>query len=441
MRMPEPTAHSVLLIRAVDTEPATYISFRWLDDPQHPEVHAIRDVELRRLVAQLDRALPGSDSGDGSLAIASALTGPFTRKLSEYALNEAIGRAVFPAVVRTAIVERSRRGSVTVRITPSRTLARMPLELAVIGDSRRLIEFADISYEPPAAIHAGRARIPEAWTDAVASRPVAYIVDPRLPAGSGLGQVLDWQRPGAVNAAVLSKYIAGLPHTANSGVGRIVGRWELSDDLVAKPSRLLYVGHISSTLDEPGSAAMHLTDDAAEWGYATVMNSAHLPFSALDLLLGTASPELGPADRSPVEPNRTGRSLWPMPPRVALIACEGGADYRSSETFGLVMAIFNAGAEIVTTSRWMLPSDEAFRVYCGLDSAPGPTTELALGVDATHRAADPVRALNDWQRSKFAQWQLDPGPATSPLTWAAMACHACPPRPLHRPHGAGDSDD
>lgn len=433
------SADSVLLIRAVDTAPATYLSYRWLDDPENPEVHVILDKELARVTAQLDRALPGGDGADGG--VAAALAGPFTRTLSEYAISEAVGRTVFPPAVRTAIVERARRGTVAVRITPSRCLARIPIELAVVDGRRRLLELADVSFEPPSAIHAGRARIPEPWTELADRRPVAYIVDPRLPAGSGLGQVLDWQRPGGTNAALLGEHIAAARRTANSGVGRIVGRWELSDDLATSPGRLFYVGHVSSTLDQPGSAALHLTDDAAEWGYASVVNGAHLPLSALDLLLGTASPELGPDDRTPVEPGRVGADLWPMPPRVALIACEGGADYRSSETFGLVTAIFNAGAEVITTSRWTLPSDEAFRVYAGVDIAPGPTTELALAVDATHREADSVGALNMWQRDRFEQWQTEPGPATSPLTWASMAAHVCPPRPVTWPAQTGAGDD
>lgn len=63
----------------------------------------------------------------------------------------------------------------------------------------------------------------------------------------------------------------------------------------------------------------------------------HRPFSALDLLRGTIECRVRD-HRLPLgfeQPER-GRTIWPMPARVAIIACEGGADYRATETFGLV---------------------------------------------------------------------------------------------------------
>ncbi|MGW0039418.1 CHAT domain-containing protein [Gordonia sp. NPDC003376] len=424
---------AVLLIRAVDAG-ATYISFRWLDDPTHPIVHAITKPEMSRLGARLDSALvePATGEGDRSRqAVQQALSGPFTRYLSEYALTEALTRAIMPAAVLDAIRARAERGRITVRVTPSRALSRMPFELFVVDHPRRLVELADIAYEPPAAIHLGRARKPETWTDDVARRPVLYAVDPRLPAGSGLGALLvDPARAGTApsNTGAFLRRIADRPHTHHSGVQKIVGRWELSEDLRGRPSRLFYFGHVSATTDQPGSASLHLYDDNQEWGLAAPLNNAHLPLSALDLLLGTATPELGPDGIDPVESAQAGHELWPMPPRVAVIACEGGVDYRSSETFGLVMAIFGAGAEILTTTRWILPSDTAFGELAGVDAIPGPTTELALAVDDTHTAADPAAALSAWQRTRLRHWQDDPGPATSPLTWSGVVTHVCPHR-------------
>lgn len=422
----------ILLIRAADAG-ATYLSFRWLDDPTHPEVHSITEPAMRRLIARLDAVLPGpADPGDPSSSVRKALSGPFTRLYSEYALSLALTETLIPGQVATALRDRAGRGRVLVRITPSRAIARVPFELLVIDDPRRLIEMADVSYDPPAAIHLRRGRIPEAWTESVSERPVLYVVDPDLPPGSGLAQILPNPRkstpPLQANTQMYLERIGAMPHLGGSGVGKTIGRWELSDALRAGPSRLVYVGHVSSTLDQPGSASLHLSDDGQEWGLAAPQNNAHLPLSALDLLLGTAAPELGPDADVPAETGRPGHDLWPMPPRVVLIACEGGADYRSSETFGLVIAILSAGAEVLTTTRWTLPSDAAFREFADVTGIPGPTTELALAVDDTHQSADPVAALGEWQRAKLDQWRSDPGAATSPLTWAAAGTHVCPPR-------------
>lgn len=432
---------SVLLIRAVDAG-ATYLSFRWLDDPARPDVHAVAEPEMRRLLGRLDSALGGSTAApaDDSAAVRQALSGQLTRYLSEYALSEALTRAIIPDRIRIALRNRAERGRVTVRITPSRSLARVPFELFVIADPVRLIEIADVCYEPPATVHVGRGRLPEPWTDDVAARPVLYVVDPRLPAGSGKRRILPPRGAGGgtqpTNTELFEQRISARAHTTTSGVHKSIGRWELRDDLLERPGRFLYFGHVSSTLDAPGSASLHLDDDGAEWGLAQPMNAAHVPLSALDLLLGTAAPELGPAEGEPFIPGCAGYQLWPMPTRVALIACESGVDYRSTETFGLVMAILSSGAEVVTTTRWTLPSDAAFAEICGMSQSPGPTTELALAVDDTHCAQDPVAALAQWQRTKLEQWRSTPGPATSPLTWAAVGVHVCPVRAVIIPTGS-----
>ncbi|MFT4127076.1 MAG: CHAT domain-containing protein [Gordonia sp. (in: high G+C Gram-positive bacteria)] len=436
------TTDSVLLIRAVDAS-ATYLSFRWLDDPANPEVHTVTGPGLRHTLSRLDAALigPADDTSPSSpslrspadAAVRAALTGPFTRPISEYALAEVLTRTILPETVRRQLLARATRGTVRVRITPSRALARVPFELLLVGDHQRLIEVADISYDPPSAIHLRRGRLPEPWTAQMRARPVVYAVEPLLPGGSGLRSILGRGARATPNRRVFAHHVAAQPHTEYSSVTSTFTRHDLSDDLSTGPGRLFYFGHVSSTLDQPGSAALHFSDDDQEWGLAAPLHHAHRPLSALDLLVGTVAPELGPGDTEPERPGIPGHELWPMPPRVAIIACEGGADYRSSEAFGLVMAILNAGAEVLTTTRWTLPSDEAFRQICDVETVPGPTTELALAVDASHTADDPVAALARWQRRKLAQWRSDPGAATSPLTWAALGCHVCPPRKVQAP--------
>ncbi|GAA4758698.1 CHAT domain-containing protein [Gordonia alkaliphila] len=419
-----PTA-AVLLVRAFDAD-ATYLSFRWIDDPDNPQVHVVEAGQRDALMRHLDAGLIGGSDEQTADQARQAVTGMLTDAISEEAMSRRLGRVLLPARVRRSLVARAADGAVRVQITPSRALARVPWELLVVDDHHRLIELADVVYEPPAAIHVGRSRLPEPWS-AVQGRPVCYLVDPRLPSKTGMGQVL-WQRSGSPAEDLFLERIEQCEVTAGSGIGEDVNRWELQEDLAERPRRLFYFGHVSSTLDQPGSSSLHIGDTVDVWGLAEPMNDAHRPLSALDLLLGTSSPELGPDELHRPAPPRSGAQLWPMPPRVALIACEGGADYRSSETFGLVTVMFSAGAEVVVTTRWALPSDRAFAEFAGVTTVPGPTLELALAVDLTQEEGDPAAALARWQRGKLEEWRAAPGPATSPLTWAAVGAHVCPPR-------------
>ena len=67
------------------------------------------------------------------------------------------------------------------------------------------------------------------------------------------------------------------------------------------------------------------------------------------------------------------------------------------------MAMFNSGAELVTTTRWTLPSDSAFEKYASHTAIPGPHNGTrALAVDETHEAADPVRRR--WHNGSAASW-------------------------------------
>lgn len=61
----------------------------------------------------------------------------------------------------------------------------------------------------------------------------------------------------------------------------------------------------------------------------------HLPLCALDFLLGTQQCSDEKVWRRYGSNRRNyGHEIWPIPCRVALIACEGGVDFRSAETFG-----------------------------------------------------------------------------------------------------------
>ena len=439
MTLPTPPQRPELLIRAVEAGD-TYVSFRWLDDPANPYVHRIRSQEIAPALTELDDALVGSD-GDDNERIRRAFSGALMHPESEAALSNRLARQILPTSVCHAIKERHTPGQpVLIRLTPSTSLARVPWELLPVDGQTRLVEVADLRYEPPASVHVGRAAIPTPWNDEIAGRPTLYVVDPILPAGSGLGQTLTRTASTAhSDYTALVDHVRRQNHTSMSGVQREIGRWALSDELRTAPARFVYFGHVSSTLNEPGSASLHLSDTANRWGRAHSMNGAHRPLCSLDLLLGTEDAQLDDGEVIPASRrDRVGDDLWPMPRRVAMIACEGGADYRSAETFGLVIAMFHAGAQIITTTRWTMPSAQAFVDFAPGAEIPGPTTELAVAVDRTQQADDPVAALAQWQRYKLDCWRADPdpGPATSPLTWAGITCHECPPREVRRSHSA-----
>ncbi|MDX3128322.1 hypothetical protein PV367_00510 [Streptomyces europaeiscabiei] len=139
----------------------------------------------------------------------------------------------------------------------------------------------------------------------------------------------------------------------------------------------------------------------------------HRPLSAKDLLLGTLPLR---ADGVP------GAQLWPAPPRVALIACESGGDLRFAESFGLATAVIHNGAQLVTATRWVLPTSFAFHRPAGLPQSVRPLTEAVVAVDAAHEDHDPVRRLRAWQRQQLDRWRADGRIEHSPLLWAALTC-------------------
>lgn len=436
-----------VLVRAADAGD-TFVAWRWLDDPQTPYAERLDTTALTAALDVLNSGLlyppDGRSRDEWSAAILT--NGPLANRESEAVLARRLAEAVLPARLRSQILARARSGErVRVRVTPSPRLARVPFELLALEGDRRLIEVADIRYDPPSTVHVDRGRTPPpgGWGE-VKHLPVLYVVDPVLPpslnAEGGDAQTLTLARARRVWADRLAdRVVAGralstgtdggqaVPHVhaelARHGSAEDPGLREL---LRTDHSRLFYFGHVSSDPDEPGSAALHLHDtNDNTWGMAEVPGgrAAHRPLNALDLLLGTLlapSSELG-TPRSPAPDRVAGHEIWPMPTRVAVIACEGGADYRSAETFGLVMAMLNAGAELVTTTRWVLPTDSAFhQAHPGGLRRAVPTTTLALRVDEAHEQADPVADLADWQREQLAAWRHTGSIEHTPLLWAAL---------------------
>src|SRR5262249_38955493 len=140
-------------------------------------------------------------------------------------------------------------------------------------------------------------------------------------------------------------------------------RW-LAALLAQTPSRLLYVGHASSAdaqhdhAAQADHAALHLACTAAAPGDADTIGD-HRPLTAPDLM-----------------------SLrLPMPPRVALLACGSGGDYRFDEAAGLVAAMILGGAQLVTATLWSLPTTAAYRQFAATDGdATDPMADIVVAV-------------------------------------------------------------
>ena len=111
----------------------------------------------------------------------------------------------------------------------------------------------------------------------------------------------------------------------------------------------------------------------------------------------------------------------PMPPRVALLACASGGDYRFDEATGLVAAMVLSGAQLVTATLWSLPTTAGYRQFVG--GAADPMADLVIAVDEAHVHDEAGCAVNRWQRKLMRRWRSGDVTA-SPVYWAALATFA-----------------
>lgn len=449
----------VVLLRAADAGP-TYLSWTWLDAPAKPSAvkldpartSAALDLLGRALLAPLPLDASGSNGSSDDVeyeareaaAHRALATGSFTNLAEERLLSARLTEAVLPETLRAEIVDRAGgHGTVHMRITPSPTLARVPWELLFVDAGRRLLDVAVITFDPPSTVHAERTVLPPQWAE-VSHFPALHVLDPSLPVRAvehGLGRTLAGLAKNALIKGISAE--AGVGNSSSHtrlNTSQIISRLDLSHQLHVPRSRFFYFGHVSSAADEPGSASIHLHDTvgaagSASWGMAEPLRPQtkrgtlaaarpddHLPLSALDLLLGTqqCTDERVWALHGSDGP-QAGHEIWPMPSRVALIACEGGVDFRSAETFGLVVAMVDSGASLVTTTRWTLPTDHAFHSVAGVRRSVFPTVELALAVDRAHSRDDPIGLVHQWQREQLTKWESSPAAVEhSPLVWAAL---------------------
>ena len=379
--------------------------------------------EVDRAVGALADALPGA--GDGAEGMRRAFTGALAEHDSERQLARTLAEALWPEGLTAQIRQVSERaGRPLVRIQPSPRVAQVPWELLAVDDADvRLIDLADVVTTAPASL---RPREPSAaaTTKSADTDPVVLILDPRVPgfrADSPLGSVLGPPGSDPELLSLVRRHLdagAAVPSVATPAEAfrrTDLDRDWLSGVLRKGARRLLYVGHVSGAPVEGGQSedgTLHLSCAAETVGLTEPLRT-HRPLSAKDLLLGTLPLR---ADGEP------GARIWPAPARVALIGCESGGDLRFAESFGPATAMLHNGAELVTATRWVLPTSFAFHRLAHLPDSVRPLSEAIVAVDAAHEHEDPVHRLGRWQREQLDCWRADGRIEHSPLLWAALTC-------------------
>ncbi|MGY1977495.1 CHAT domain-containing protein [Nocardia gipuzkoensis] len=409
-----------VLVRMADAGDV-YVSWRWVDDSAPRGAGVLPEDAAVRAVGLLAEGLPRPAETGG---LTHALTtGAFADYEREYAVAQALSRALLPYGLAAQLYELWQGGvRPHIRLQPSPRLAQVPWELIAPDRDVRLIDIADVSLLAPASVVQAPGRIAREWAKS-AALPVVAVLDPRIPgfrADSTLGSVLGRMTAEAPLAQRIAAYAAqdrlrpAVPNPVDAFRRTDVDRAWLGATLRAGASRLVYVGHVTAAAPESGrseDAELHLACTADAVGFAEPSRT-HRPLSAKDLLLGTHT-----IDADPV----AGPQLWPMPSRVALIACESGGDLRFSEALGLTAAMITGGAELVTASRWALPTDFAFQRVAGAPPQAQPLQQAVCAIDGAHEQPDPVTALGEWQRERLAAWRDTGRIEHSPVLWAAFA--------------------
>lgn len=386
----------VLVLRYADVGAAIYASLRVVGAPRSTLAWVVQQDAVAAVGELLTAALP--DPAPAELlptAIERALsTGSFATPAAEQRLAELLGEQLVSPAAWELIASHAGSSGAALFVTPTARLARVPWTVLAMPGGRRLIEMIDVLMAAPPTI-ANSPRTPTRW-QALRGRAPLLVLDPRVPGqrpDSAFGSVLGRPDPEGVltrHFAALISRGAVLPET-DSAVTLFrradADRAWLATQLARRPSRLMYVGHATAAEGDAGQAALHLAE-------------AH-PLSAGELMTARLT----------------------MPPRVALLACASGGDYRFDEATGLVAAFLLGGAVLVTATLWSLPTTAGYRRFCGGGESADPMAEAVIAVDTAHQAKDAGRALNAWQRGQLSRWcagDLD----ASPLYWAALITFA-----------------
>ncbi|MFI7001221.1 CHAT domain-containing protein [Nocardia sp. NPDC050175] len=398
-----------------------YMSWRWVGDSAPRGAAMLPGEPVVEAVRRLSDALP-HPAEPGRLERAMT-TGAFAELDTEYLVAQALSRALLPHMLAAQLYELYQRGiRPHIRLQPSPRVAQVPWEIIAPGPEVRLIDIADVSLLAPASIVHAPGRTARTWS-ATHGAPVVAVLDPRIPgfrADSILGSVLGRMPANAPLTQRIAEYAAqdrlrpAVLDPTEAFRRTDIDRTWLSTALRDGASRLIYVGHVTAAAPESGQsedAELHLACTADTLGFA-IPTRTHRPLSAKDFLLGTHTLAPEPAD---------GQDLWPIPSRVALIACESGGDLRFTEALGLTAAMINGGAELVTASRWPLPTDLAFHRIAGAPPDAHPLHQAICAIDAAHEQPDPVAALATWQRERLHAWRTERTVEHSPLLWSAFA--------------------
>jgi hypothetical protein len=392
----------VLILRFADVGVATYASLRTVGEPSETVTWMIDGALVGDALDALAEALPEPVAGESIAdAVARALTaGPFAAPQTEAALAERLGSVLLSEPAWRLLVARVSTPRAVLFVSPTARLARVPwgllaLPAALAAEAYRLLELVDVLMAIPPNI--GNAQRPRtAWAER-RGRPALLILDPRVPgqrADSTLGSVLGRPSPEAILSVHFADALARqavLPRVSTTVelFRRIdADRDWVSERLAEEPGRLLYVGHASAAEDGAGradQASLHLAEER--------------PLMAADIM----------------------SRRMPMPPRVALLACASGGDYRFDEATGLVAAMVLCGAQLVTATLWSLPTTAGYRQFTG---GPGdPMADLVVAVDRAHDEDEGGCAVNRWQRERMRRWRSGDRGA-SPLYWAALVTFA-----------------
>jgi hypothetical protein len=429
-----------LVLRFADVGIATYASLRVVGQPSRTVTWVVEEPILLAALGELADALPDPHGSETRRdAIDRALTrGPFAAPSTELTVAYILGVLLISAPAWQLLTECVSSPRAVLFVSPSArlaavpwallalptsgptpeeliraraeaitrtgpTAARIPWQLADIGahtDGHRLIELVDVLMAvPPNIVHSPRT--PARWDDRRDGPPL-LVLDPRVPGqrpDSDLGSVLGRPSDQTPLAHYYAQFMQRRPVLPDVDAPMELFRradadreW-LSNQLAKEPSRLVFVGHASAAdgdLGHADRAALHLAEQR--------------PLTAADLM-----------------------SLrWPMPPRVAMLACASGGDYRFDEATGLVAAMILGGAQLVTATLWSLPTTAGYRQFApGSDRGIGadPMADVIIAADRAHDDTDAGCAVNRWQREQMRRWR-DGDVTASPLYWAALVTFA-----------------
>jgi hypothetical protein len=338
---------------------------------------------------------------------------------------------LLPDVLREFLTAPTTTAAVTVLVAPAPELGLVPWELLPLEGDVRLIERA--------AVRGGisPATVADLALPAAPDRP-------HLPGLLVLDPAVDTSGDGDP----VPIYPRGLPHlwtsTARESAGDVLvgrtpgqpgpgdceqrapglSRGQLSRLLQSRSwGRLVFHGHVSAgDALSPTAAALHLARDP---------DGPEPPITTTD---GRALEQPGSTAQLSARVWLHSPHRWPMPRRVAFIACQAD-DAGYVEQTGLTLAALNAGARTVVTTRWTLPTDgsaagASTQAEGAGEPAGRPTTAVAVAVDQALAAEDPMTALRDWQLTQLETWRAATTTATrrahAPLLWAALVGYLLP---------------